>query len=275
MLLVQEFLENLKLVEKNSKRKEGAQIILLKRKLMNLNLVNCYFLKTGEIPLPPAHLIGFSHAYRPVNQLIKQTTLLIDLTKSEEQLLKDLHRTNRKQIRQAAKYDFQIEVLDCPILANIREFQKFYNEFAKYTNTYKCGAFHVKTMELLMESSNLIITRIVCKSSSEPLAYQVYITDEETALSLYSASHFRLKDNAIDKRMLSIASRYLFWSNILYFKRRNNLVYDMGGLTTNDNISSFKMEFGGEITEVYSGYETTSLLGKLVLFGRTIKLRKG
>ena len=240
-----------------------------------MTLVNCYFLKTGEIPLPPAHLIGFSHAYRPVNQLIKQTTLLIDLSKSEEQLMKDLHRTNRKQIRKAAEYDFQIEVLDRPTLANIREFQKFYNEFAKYTNTYKCGAFHVQTMELLMESSNLIITRIVSKGSGETLAYQVYITDEETAFSLYSASHFRLKDKAIDKRMLSIASRYLFWSNILYFKRRNNLVYDMGGLTTNDNISSFKREFGGEITEVYSGYETTSLLGKLVLLGRTIKLRKG
>lgn len=52
-------------------------------------------------------------------------------------------------------------------------------------------------------------------------------------------------------------------------------MYDMGGLTTNENISSFKIEFGGEITEVYSGYEATSILGKLVLFGRTIKLRKG
>lgn len=240
-----------------------------------MTLVNCYFLKTGEIPLPPAHLIGYSHAYRPVNQLVKQTTLLIDLTKSEEQLLKDLHRTNRKQIRQAVNYDFQIEVLDRPTIANIREFQQFYNEFARYTNTYKCGAFHVKTMELLMESNNLIITRIFRLSSSETLAYRVYIADEETAFSLYSASHFRLKDNPIDKRMLSIASRYLLWSNILYYKRRKNLVYDMGGLTKNDNIDSFKMEFGGEITEVYSGYETASILGKLVLLGRTIKLRKG
>lgn len=260
---------------KNAKRKEDTKIILIKRKLVNLTLVNCYFLKTGEVSIPPSDLIGFSHAYRPVNQLIKQTTLVIDLSKSEEQLFQDLHRTNRKQIRQAAKYDFQVEVLDCPTLANIREFKDFYNDFAKYTNTYKCGAFHVKTMELLMESSNLIITRIVSKSSSEILAYKVYISDEETAFSLYSASHFRLKDNAIDKRMLSVASRYLFWSNILYFKNRKNLVYDMGGLTSNDNISNFKREFGGEMTEVYSGYETSSLLGKLVLLGRTIKLRKG
>lgn len=240
-----------------------------------MTLVNCYFLKTGETPLPSAHLIGFSHAYRPVNQLLKQTTLLIDLTKSEEQLLKDLHRTTRKQIRQATKYDFQIEVIDNPTIANIREFQNFYNEFAKYTNTFKCGAFHVKTMELLIESNNLIITRIVNGSSNEILCYQVYITDKETAFSLYSASHFRLKNDSTDKRMLSIASRYLLWKNILYFKGRKNLVFDMGGLTSNDNISSFKMEFGGKITEVYSGYEASSLIGKLVLWGRTIKMRKG
>ncbi|MEK5147899.1 MULTISPECIES: hypothetical protein [Psychrobacillus] len=247
----------------------------MKRKLINLTLVNCYFLKTGETSLPPAHLIGFSHAYRPVNQLIKQTTLLIDLTKSKEQLLQDFHRTNRKQIRQATNYDFQIEVIDSPNLTDIREFQKFYNKFAKYTNTYKCGAFHIKTMELLMETNNLIITRIVSKNSNEILAYQVYVADQDTAFSLYSASHFRLKADAIDKRMLSIASRFLLWQSILYFKRRKNLVYDMGGLTENKNISSFKMEFGGEIKEVYSGYEATSTLGKLVLFGRTIKLRKG
>lgn len=236
-------------------------------------MIHCYFLKTGDIPLPTAHLIGFSHAYRPVNQLQKQSTLLIDLTKSKDQLFSNLHRTNRKQIRQAAKYDFQIEVLDRPTLADIREFQKFYNEFAKDTKTYKCGAFHVKTMEILLESDNLIITKIV--NRDEILGYQIYIADEETAFSLYSATQFRLKDNAGDKRKLSIASRYLLWQNILYFKDRKNLVYDMGGLTTNENISSFKKEFGGELTEVYSGYEANSILGKLILFGRTIKLREG
>lgn len=266
-------MEKQKLVEKKFRREEGAIIILVKRKLLNLTLVNCYFLKTGETQFPPAHLIGFSHAYRPVNQLIKQITLLIDLTKSAEQLLKDLHRTTRKQIRQAAKYDFQIEVIEQPTLANIREFQNFYNDFAKYTNTYKCGAFHIKTMELLMECNNLIITRI--GKGREILGYQVYITDGETAFSLYSASHFRLKKEAIDKRMLSIANRYLLWQNILYFKDKKNSIYDMGGLTANENIRNFKMEFGGDVTEVYSGYETTSLLGKLVLLGRTIKLRKG
>lgn len=239
-----------------------------------MTLVNCYFLKTGETPLPSAHLIGFSHAYRPVNQLIKQTTLLIDLTKSEDQLLNELHRSTRKQIRQAAKYDFQIEVIDRPTIANIREFQNFYNEFAKYTHTYKCGAFHIKTMELLTESNNLIITRIV-NGTNEILSYRVYITDGETVFSLYSASQFRLKKDAMEKRIISIANRYLLWKNILYFKERKNIVYDMGGLTTNNNIRNYKMEFGGDIAEVYSGYEVTSLLGKLVLLGRTIKLRKG
>lgn len=240
-----------------------------------MTLVNCYFLKTGEtVAVPSAHLIGFSHANHSLNQLIKQNTVLIDLTKSEEQLLQDLHRTNRKQIRQAEKYGFHIEIADQPTHADIRAFQTFYNEFAKYTNTYKCGIFHIKTMELLMESNNLIITRIV-NVNSEILSYRVYISDGETAFSLYSASHFRLKENPMEKRILSIASRYLLWQNILYFKEQKNLVFDMGGLTTNENIGNFKMEFGGNIAEVYSGYEATSLLGKLVLWGRTIKMRKG
>lgn len=163
--------------------------------------------------------------------------------------------------------------MERPTLADIKEFQRFYNEFAKYTKTHKCGAFHVQTMGILLETNNLIITKIL--NRNEILGYQIYITDGETVFSLYSATHYRLKNKANDKRMLSRASRYLLWQNILYFKDRKTLVFDLGGLTTNENISSFKKEFGGQLTEVYSGYEANSILGKLVLFGRTIKLREG
>ena len=78
-----------------------------------------------------------------------------------------------------------------------------------------------------------------------------------------------------EKRKLSEGSRYLLWRNILYFKEHNHLTYDMGGLTTNENIWKFKMEFGGEVIPVYSGYEANSMIGKLVLWLRSVKMTKG
>lgn len=48
----------------------------------------------------------------------------------------------------------------------------------------------------------------------------------------------------------------------------------MGGLTKNPNIRSFKMEFGGEIAHVYSGYEANSKIGQFILWLRAKKSRK-
>ncbi|TQR17343.1 hypothetical protein [Psychrobacillus vulpis] len=217
---------------------------------------------------------GFTHSKVPKKNLQQFETVYIDLTKSEEELFQKLHRTNRKQISKASMHDFHILVIDKPTIADIRAFQKFYNHFAKFTNTYSCNSFHINTMSKLKDKNALIITQLL-NEENEVLCYRLYISDGDTVFSLYSASHFRLKEKAEEKRVLSIANRYLLWNNILYFKKLNYSIYDMGGVTANENVRSFKLEFGGEITQVYSGYEANSLVGKLVLWLRTIKLRKG
>ncbi|MBK3494251.1 hypothetical protein JFL43_05145 [Viridibacillus sp. YIM B01967] len=210
----------------------------------------------------------------PKKRLQQFETLHINLTKSEEELFQQLHRTNRKQINKAASHPFHIEVLEKPSTADIRAFQKFYNEFATFANTYACNVFHVNTMKMLKDKNSLIITKLM-NEVNEILCYRVYITDGEIAASLYSASHFRMKENAEEKRLISVANRYLIWINILYFKERNHMIYDMGGLTTNQNIRKFKLEFGGEIAHVYSGYEANSKMGQFILWLRAKKMRKG
>ena len=217
---------------------------------------------------------GFSHSLFPKKSLQQLETYIIDITKSEEELFRKLHATNRKQIRKASRNTFHIEVLEKPVLSDIRDFQRFYNEFAKFTNTYACNFFHVNTMSLLKDKDALVIIKLM-NEQKEVLCYRVYITDGERAFSLYSASHFRMKEKAEEKRLLSEANRFLLWKSILYFKEQNHTTYDMGGLTTNKNIQSFKKEFGGEITYVYSGYEANSKIGQFILWLRTKKMRKG
>lgn len=233
-----------------------------------------YFLKELRVEERRVDIEGLSHSLIPRNNFQRIETLYIDLEKSEEELLMGLHRTNRKQIRKALNRQFIIEVLDRPTLSDIRDFQKFYNHFAKYTKTYVCNSFHVHTMSKLKDKDALIITRLL-DEGGEVLCYRVYISDGDTAFSLYSASHFRQKEKAEEKRLLSEASRYLLWQNILYFKKQNHRIYDMGGLTSNKNIRNYKLEFGGEIMNVYSGYEAKSFVGKVVLWMRTMKMKKG
>ncbi|MFE6169865.1 hypothetical protein ACQKND_05120 [Viridibacillus arvi] len=217
---------------------------------------------------------GFSHSLVPKKQLQQFETLYIDLTKSENELLQNLHRTNRKQIKKAADHHFHIQVLEKPSIADIRAFQEFYNQFATFAKTYSCNSFHVNTMNMLKDKNALVITKIL-NEENKVLCYRVYISDGNIAFCLYSASHFRMKENSEEKRLLSEANRYLIWRNILYFKSRNHTIFDMGGLTTNQNIRSFKMEFGGEIVHVYSGYEANTKIGQFILWLRIKKMKKG
>lgn len=249
-------------------------IILLERKFLSIKMNSYYFLRENVSSEKLTDIEGFSHSLVPKKQLQQLETLFIDLTKSEEELYKSLHRTNRKQIKKAACKNLYIEVLEKPSMGDIRAFQKFYNHFSAFVNTYSCNSFHVNTMNKLKDKNALIITKVM-NEAMEVLCYRVYITDGGIAFCLYSASHFRMKEKTEEKRLLSEANRYLIWKNILFFKEQKHKVFDMGGLTANQNIRNFKMEFGGEIAHVYSGYKANSRIGQFVLWLRAKKMRKG
>lgn len=240
---------------------------------MNIKINWYYFWDENYTSQKPfAHMEGYTHSIYSPELSIAQTSY-IDLRKEQEQIFLDFRPTNRKQIRRANRRDFVIEVINNPDMEDIKKFQYFYNEFAKTANTYSCNAFHVNTMKELSRKNSLVISKIL-NQLGETLGYRVYVTDGIRSMSLYSASLFREKTNE-EKKMLSEASRYHVWKDILYFKNNHHRIYDMGGLTNNENIKSFKLEFGGEVVNVYSGYKSNTWLGKTILYFRKIYMRKG
>ncbi|MGE7624973.1 hypothetical protein ACQKMD_18575 [Viridibacillus sp. NPDC096237] len=222
-------------------------IILLERKFLSIKVNSYYFLRERVSSEKLADIEGFSHSLVPKKQLQQLETLYIDLTKSEEELYKSLHRTNRKQIKKAVCKNLYIEVLEKPLMEDV-----------------------VNTMNKLKVKNALVITKVM-NEAKEVLCYRVYITDGSIAFCLYSASHFRMKEKTEEKRLLSEANRYLIWKNILFLKEQKHKIFDMGGLTANQNIRNFKMEFGGEIAHVYSGYKANSRIGQFVLWIRAKK----
>ena len=216
---------------------------------------------------------GFSHSVL-TEQLPNMDTLHINLLETEENLFHALHKKNRKQIKNAQTRDFTVEVITSPTKEDLKKFQKLYNEFARGKKTYTCNAYHMDTMYRLIKQDALVLTKLK-NNVGETLCYRIYVTDGNTVMSLYSLSLYRERTIPEEKRLLSEASRYLLWSNILYFKKTNHKIYDMGGLTDNPNIRSFKMEFGGSLSQVYSGYAANSGRGKLVLWLRKMTMRKG
>ncbi|WP_210471188.1 hypothetical protein [Sporosarcina sp. 6E9] len=246
-------------------------MISIERKVLNVKIQNIYFANKDFEYDSTAHVKAFSHSFVPKNNLRTLETLQFDLTKDENELLMDMHKTTRRQIRRAEEQGLEHVVIENPTDHDLLEFQKFYNQFAKNKKTHSCNSFHMKTMKLLREKNALLLTYMKDKDEGV-FCYRVYILDGTFTMNLYSASHFRMADSPELKKMLSQANRYLVWKCILLFKEKGYKLYDMGGLSYDDNIRRFKLGFGGEVVPVYWGYEANSIMGSLVLQMRNWKM---
>ena len=248
-------------------------MIVISRNILGLQIKNMYYpdLLDDSLLDPKADLIGITQSLSAFAGLTQQETLQVNLLEPREDLFAALARSTRKQVRQGEQnYRLTAEYKTSPTDQDIREFRRFYNRFAKNKKTDKCDAIHEYTMRLLRNSGNLLMTTIL-DDNQNILCYRVYIVDGKKATALYSASHYRIGENQQRKRSLSIAHRSLKWRNMVYFKEKGFEIYDMGGLSNDENIRKFKFEFGGEVVPVYSGYVTRTIWGKLLLSFRTLK----
>ena len=246
-------------------------MIKIERRILNVKINTYYFAKENADYDLNAHVKAFSHSFVPRSNLRTLETLQFELTKSKDDLLMAMHKTTRRQIRRAAEQGLEHVVIENPSDADLKEFQVFYNHFAKNKKTHTCNSFHMKTMKLLREQNALTIAYMKDKQN-RVFCYRVYITDGEFAMNLYSASHFRMADSPELKKILGQANRYLIWKCMLSFKDKGYKRYDMGGLTDDENIRRFKFGFGGEVVLVYWGYEANSMVGALVLQIRNWKM---
>ncbi|WP_252503970.1 hypothetical protein [Sporosarcina sp. Marseille-Q4943] len=248
-------------------------MIAIERKFMNIKIKTFYLanedIQKGDVQ---AQLIGYTHSFIPKSSLRSFETIQIDLLKDESELLMEMHKTTRRQIRGALERGFTHVVIENPTDQELLDFQVFYNRFARNKRTHTFNSYHMQTMKLLREQNALMLTYMQDKDKNI-LCYRIYMTDGIVALNLYSASHFRIVDNQELKRILSQANRLLIWKSILWYKDKGQMLYDMGGLTDDENIRRFKLGFGGKIALAYTGYESQSMIGKIILRVRDLKLK--
>lgn len=245
-------------------------ILAIERKIFHIKIKNYYFVKESLGPESKVHVKGFSHSFIPLRTSRCLETIQIDLTRDESELLMDMHKSTRKEIRSAEQQELERVIIEKPTDQDLKRFQVFYNNFAKNRQTHTCNSFHITTLKLLRDK-NAIMLAYMCDKQQDILCYRIYITDGDVVMSLYSASHYRMIEEGDRKRIISQANRLLLWKSMLWFKERGHQIYDMGGITSDENIRNFKLGFGGEIVPVYSGYEAHSFIGKLIVKIRSLK----
>ncbi len=210
-------------------------------------------MKSDDIP------IDFSNSFK----ITPQSTLITDLSLTQDELWSKIKKNTRYEIRRAEKEGIEIKYYlgkETPrdILLS---FEKVYNQM--YKSKGKKTTFNKKIVEQYMK--NEMIAFSIALYESEPLVFHSYIYDEDHTRFFYSCSPFR--DEPEMANLIGRMNRLLHWNDFLWFKNMGVTEYDWGGInsdTNPDNIAKFKMSFGGVSTEKFNYSIGDSILGKLI-----------
>jgi len=194
---------------------------------------------------PEYNLINMDIPVVAVPDINPHATVLLDLTKSEERLLAEMHPKTRYNIHLAGKKDLKIEnIKDCKILLDLMK------------SAGKKDGFHLHPenhYQRVLESA--ISTQLVVYWQNQPIATAVFIGFGDTFTYLFGAADY-------DTRYLKAAC-LLQWRGIQLGKQFGHKYYDFFGIAPGARnqagdynyddrhkyagITKFKMGFGGEV----------------------------
>lgn len=176
---------------------------------------------------------------------LKESTTIIDLMQSEDELFNSINTTFKYHIRKADKMDL---TYTSNVQPSVQDCKKLIHSFEKFAMEKKITPMNKRRIYALQKSNNIIVTKI--KEGCKNVATHVYLFDKQRILLMHTFHDL----NYTKHRERGYANKYLHWKDLLLFKEMNFTVYDFGGIDREKvpGISDFKLSFGGNITEANS-----------------------
>ncbi|HBV57985.1 MAG TPA: hypothetical protein DEB73_01845 [Candidatus Magasanikbacteria bacterium] len=195
-------------------------------------------------------------------------TLLLDLSKSEEQLLAEMHQKTRYNIRLAEKKE--LEFSDSKI-----GFDVFWRLMKETARRDKIKLHTKKYYQLMLQIVSCQI--LVANYQNKMLAGGIFIGFGDTFTYVHGASANEHRD--------LMAPYFMHWRAIQFAKQNGYQYYDFGGVNPDDEkdfdfrtswagITRFKRGFGGEIFSFAGAYELPFQPKMYKLFQQIKKIRK-
>ncbi|MDR0784467.1 MAG: hypothetical protein LBE74_01095 [Treponema sp.] len=198
-------------------------------------------------------------------------TLLIDLTKPEDELFSHIRKNTRYEINRAKNKDgaqcFTLLEKDEENMEKLLQYIDFFNIFAESKKRSRVDYSDVKQFY----ENKTFCVRYITDGDGAILTMHAYVVSDGTARLHQSSSLFRNVADAETRNMIGRANRLLHWNDILFFKHAGVRYYDFGGWygeTTGTYaeqllINQFKESFGGEKKQEYSFITPSSFLGQI------------
>lgn len=206
-------------------------------------------------------------------------TLNIDLGQTQDQLLNGMNEVTRYEVRRAQKRDeLTFECIETPTQAHIDEFALMQAEFCRTKGLPNQGVGRAIGMQA---QGILRMSRVLL--GDQTLVWHVHFEIGDKARLLHSNSLFRATSGACTPSLLSRANRYLHWQDLLWFKQRGRVGYDLGGWYAGQTdqgllaINRFKEGLGGAKDIAFDARIALTAKGRLYeryqAFKRKIALR--
>lgn len=202
---------------------------------------------------------------KAIREIIPRFTSIIDLQKSEEDILKNMHSKGRYNIRLAEKHNLTIQKS-----TSTKEFYQILEKTAKRDKFYiNPPQFYQTMLDTLQPKGKAKLFLAYHPNHKSPIAGMLNTYIEDTATYFYGAS-----DHEYRKYM---APYLLQWHAIQDAKQNNFKTYDFLGIANPNNpkdplngVTNFKSKFGGQNIQ----YSSTQIIIHKPLLYTLLKIKK-
>jgi len=180
----------------------------------------------------------------PGRPLFKQKTFILDLTKNDEELLKNMHPKGRYNIKIAQKHGVSIRKSDSD-----KDFEKYlelmFQGTAKRQKIYSHGrAYH---QQLWNSLKNNIAHLFVAEYKKDIIAASIIFQFKDSIYYAYGASKLEFKE--------VMAPTLLLWEIARWGKSKNYKFFDLWGAEEGKGFSRFKEQFGAKLAETAGTFD--------------------
>jgi hypothetical protein len=226
------------------------------RTAWSLTVADCWY--TADDPEATADILRFLHLAEPLKGCAVEPseTVRIDLTRTEEELLADMGKSNRNHLRKAAdcgfRYDFWY-----PAPATL--------EFCEETR-----AREREILRAYADQEALDVSR-VSDESGRPLSWRGHYRDRGHARAIRAAAVPDTQHDSDLRNLLARARRHQCWEDLRRFRAAGIPAYDLGRRYSETDDQELLAEdffqdgFGGGLVKTFSCTRAGTLKGRLFL----------
>jgi len=183
------------------------------------------------------------------NVVEKAATIIVDLTKSEEEIFNSFAKNKRKLVRKAQKLGLEIKIMEgeagFPLIPDYCYLQEklFEHKSKTYSNIYFKDEAHLKSLLTSFDKTYIVMAY----QGDTPIVGNIMVSHKKSLYAYLGAS-----DNYLNRK--TNAATLLKYEIFMFAKKNGYESYDYGGIPVippdpSDSLYGvymFKLDFGGE-----------------------------